>query len=98
METWQEKILKILEDKGEPLQRKCIYKTLRAQGKITNNTLGVVLNKAVSKEFIAQVKYPGIPSFYAHPDWIDIKTGLFKEDFDYIFKKFKKNVIKTESV
>lgn len=80
-----------LKGEARPLQRKDIKDFILRDSPrpVSSNQLGVVLHNMVKEGILTPVKLKGIPTFYAHPDWVEddqLKPGY---NFDPIFKTFK---------
>ncbi len=90
-ETWKDRIINLIRESNKPLQRKDIEFLIKEHldSNTSSNHIGVILNTLVENQLLCKVKYPGMPSFYAHPGWVDNKGNFKKElKFDPTYKEF----------
>lgn len=85
--TQYDLILDAIMSEGKPLQRGEIKEIICNTGfRLPDIQLGVLLNRFVKNGKLGRLKYPNIPYFYTHPDWI--KKGKIKRKFDPYTKKY----------
>jgi hypothetical protein len=87
-QTNYDHIANALKHLGKPLQRSDFRGYLFHE--IEDHVLGVILHNMVRAKTLIPIKFPGKPSFYAHPDWVN-KDGELIQEFDPIFKQWKKD-------
>lgn len=88
--TWNERLMNLIGESGKPLQIKDIQKRIDELRFHCPNIRVYILN-AKKSGYLKVLKYPGMPSFYCHPDWINV-MGILREDYSFnpFTKEFKK--------
>lgn len=99
MKKRKQLLMDIVEEFGRPMQRhEILEKIIDLEEGITDNALGVTLTNCKSFGFLHALKYSGLPTFYAHPNWVT-SLGSFKPgyQFNHITKDFKTPINATEN-
>ncbi len=89
-DTWNDKILEVLQIIGRPAQSYEIKEFINIAWGLNTSSFRTALSLATTAKVVFKIKYPGMSSFYIHPHLADADGNLLEK---YEFKPRLKELI-----